>query len=89
MRRVGLCLVLTALVGGCLHQTTVRTGGPPAKTAAVHEAPARPAAPPAATTPVTKEQVNAGNCREQCQALWDELDREEQTAGAAGATHTR
>jgi hypothetical protein len=86
MKRIGWCLVLAALAGGCLTHPTAsnvtRKAGPPlpAVSPAIAATPARP-------TPevVTPELVTRENAHAQCDALWAELDRDEVGTGSPAA----
>jgi hypothetical protein len=71
MKPTGWFLLLAALSGGCLHAPA-----PPARPGAPVPLPARPA------PPVTADSVDQSNAHAQCEALWRELDRDEEGAAA-------
>jgi hypothetical protein len=77
MKRIACCLFLVALAGGCVR---------PLASDASKRAPAPPIAPaPVPQVPaVTPEQVNEANAQAKCEALLEELDREEQGPGVHG-----
>jgi hypothetical protein len=73
------CFVLVAMLAcGCVH-TNPNSQSKPAP-----EGP--PSAPilPRPVPRVTADQVNEGNAPATCDALWEEMDREEQGLGALG-----